>query len=348
MPTFTHLDALLERIQKGRFLSLGRAGLDLYPEPIGTKTSDATSFSADLGGSAGNIAVALAKLGKNTSLVSVLSADPVGAFTKVRLEHYGVSADCLRIADGDDERLARNSLAIAESRPDDAEVVIYRNDAADLLLRKDDVVSIDYKGVAALIVTGTALSANPSREAVFAAARQANAVGCPVIFDIDYRRDAWQSGDDAASVGREFTALCDIVIGNDDEFDVLATGTNNDGVTYASGLASDVSLVLYKQGAAGCQTLYIDKQKNKDNSLTISKYGIFNVSMAKPFGAGDAFMGAFMAALHSGVSLNDAVIRGSAAAAIVVSRPGCASAMPDKDTIDAFMAQNKASAYGVI
>ena len=80
----------------------------------------------------------------------------------------------------------------------------------------------------------------------------------------------------------------------------------------------------------------------------MSKYGIFNVSMAKPFGAGDAFMGAFMAALHSGVSLNDAVIRGSAAAAIVVSRPGCASAMPDKDTIDAFMAQNKASAYGVI
>ena len=65
MPTFNNLDAMLVRIQKGRFLSLGRAGLDLYPEPIGTKTSDATSFSADLGGSAGNIAVALAKLGED-------------------------------------------------------------------------------------------------------------------------------------------------------------------------------------------------------------------------------------------------------------------------------------------
>ena len=90
---------------------------------------------------------------------------------------------------------------------------------------------------------------------------------------------------------------------------------------------------------------YKDKLKHKDESLTLSKYGIFNVSMAKPFGAGDSFMGAFMAALHSGVQLSDAVIRGSAAAAIVVSRPGCASAMPDKDTIDAFLAQNTASAY---
>lgn len=340
------LETLLPRIQKGRFLSVGRAGLDLYPEPVGTKTKDATHFSADLGGSAGNIAVALARHGKSAALVTVLSADPVGVFTKTRLEHYGVDTDCLRFSDGKHEKLARNSLAIAETRPDDAEVVIYRNDAADLLLSEDDVASLDYNHSAALIVTGTALSADPSRKAVFTAARLANAAGCPVIFDIDYRRDAWQSVDAAAHVGREFAVLCDIVIGNDDEFDVLATDTNQDGMSYATGLASDVGLVLYKQGAAGCQTLYIDNKIHENNSLTISKYGIFNVSIAKPFGAGDSFMGAFLAALHTGISLDDAVIRGSAAAAIVVSRAGCASAMPDKDTLDNFMAQNTASAFG--
>ena len=347
MPRFIHLEALMARIQKGRFLSVGRAGLDLYPEPVGTKTKDATSFSADLGGSAGNIAVALARLDKSVSLVSVLSADPVGVFTKTRLLHYGVDTDCLRFADMADERLARNSLAVAETRPHDAEVVIYRNDAADLLLRIEDVALLDYKGTAALIVTGTALSANPSREAVFAAARQANADGCPVVFDIDYRRDAWQSVEDAAHVCREFTTLCDIVIGNDDEFDVLATDINLAGATYASDLASDVGLVIYKQGAAGCQSMFMNKKEHKDQSLTISKYGIFNVSIAKPFGAGDSFMGAFLAALHTGIGLDDAVVRGSAAAAIVVSRPGCASAMPDTDTIDSFMAQNNASAYAV-
>lgn len=345
MPQLNDLETLLARIQKGRFLSVGRAGLDLYPEPVGTKTKDATHFSADLGGSAGNIAVALARLGKSAALVTVLSADPVGVFTKTRLEHYGVDTDCLRFSDGEHEKLARNSLAIAETRADDAEVVIYRNDAADLLLCEGDVASLDYNDIAALIVTGTALSADPSREAVFVAARQANAAGCPVILDVDYRRDAWQSVDAAAHIGREFAVLCDIVIGNDDEFDVLATGTKQDGMSYATKLASDVGLVLYKQGAAGCQTLYINTEhENKD--ITISKYGIFNVSIAKPFGAGDSFMGAFLAALHAGISLDDAVIRGSAAAAIVVSRAGCASAMPDKDTLDNFMAQNTASAYG--
>lgn len=346
MPKFNHLEALLARMQNGRFLSVGRAGLDLYPEPIGTKTKDATSFSADLGGSAGNIAVALAKLGKNASLVSVLSADPVGVFTKTRLEYYGVDTDYLRFADAEHERLARNSLAVAETRPDDAEVVIYRNEAADLLLRTEDVVSLDYKGTAALIVTGTALSANPSRDAVFAAARQANADGCPVVFDVDYRRDAWQSTEDAARVARAFVTLCDIVIGNDDEFDVLAIDLDQDGMTYATDLAVDVSLILYKQGIAGCQTIYLDKQIHEKQSVTILKYGIFNVTIAKPFGAGDSFMGALLAALHSGRALDDAVVRAAAAAAIVVSRPGCASAMPDKGTIDSFMAQNSANAYG--
>jgi 5-dehydro-2-deoxygluconokinase len=344
MSQLNNLETLLTRIQKGRFLSVGRAGLDLYPEPVGTKTKDATHFSADLGGSAGNIAVALARHGKSAALVTVLSADPVGVFTKTRLEHYGVDTDCLRFSNGKHERLARNSLAIAETRPDDAEVVIYRNDAADLLLCEDDVASLDYDNTAALVVTGTALSADPSRKAVFTAVRLANAAGCPVIFDVDYRRDAWQSVEDAAHIGREFAVLCDIVIGNDDEFDVLATGTKQDGMSYASGLAGDVGLVLYKQGAAGCQTLYIDTE-HESNSLTVSKYGIFNVSIVKPFGAGDSFMGALLAALHAGVSLDDAVIRGSAAAAIVVSRAGCASAMPGKDTLDNFMAQNTASEF---
>ncbi|MBT6123233.1 MAG: carbohydrate kinase [Candidatus Puniceispirillum sp.] len=346
MPTVKHLDALLARVQKGSFFAIGRAGLDLYPEPIGTKTKDATSFNADLGGSAGNIAVALSRLGKDVSLVSVLSADSVGAFTKTRLEHYGVGTDYVRFADKGHERLARNSLAVAETRPDDAEVVIYRNGAADLLLCTEDVVSLDFKGASALIVTGTALSANPSREAVFAAASQANTDGCPVVFDVDYRRDAWQSVEDAACVGRKFTSMSDIVIGNDDEFDVLATGTNQTGLAYATELAGDVGLVLYKQGAVGCQAFHIGKQKHKDMPVTVSKYGIFNVSIFKPFGAGDSFMGAFLAALHTGVPLDDAIVRGSAAAAIVVSRPGCASAMPDKDTIDTFMAQTTVSAYG--
>ncbi|MGB0718666.1 MAG: PfkB family carbohydrate kinase, partial [Alphaproteobacteria bacterium] len=57
---------------------LGRAGMDLYPEPVGTKTRDAVSFRADLGGSAGNIAVALARLGVRTGLIAPVSADPAG------------------------------------------------------------------------------------------------------------------------------------------------------------------------------------------------------------------------------------------------------------------------------
>ena len=110
---------VIASLQKGRFLVVGRAGMDLYPEPAGTRITEALSFVADLGGSAGNIAVAIARHGKDVGLVSVLSDDAVGRFVASKLAHYGVATDHLHFTD---EPMSRCSLAIAESRPDDANV----------------------------------------------------------------------------------------------------------------------------------------------------------------------------------------------------------------------------------
>ena len=66
---------------------------------------------------------------------------------------------------------------------------------------------------------------------------------------------------------------------------------------------------------------------------------IFPVDMLKPFGAGDAFMGGFIAALSTGQDVVGATGFGAAAAAIVVSRVGCASAMPDTEEVKTFIAE---------
>ena len=127
-PSFFVSKTLSNRLSSGPIHCFGRAGIDLYPEPAGANTEDAKYFRADMGGSAGNIAVALARQGGHATLQTVFSDDQVGRFVLAKCKHYGVDTNYCRTQAGQ----CRNSLAIAETKPKDAAVVIYRNGASDL------------------------------------------------------------------------------------------------------------------------------------------------------------------------------------------------------------------------
>ncbi|KRD26106.1 hypothetical protein ASE36_21375 [Rhizobium sp. Root274] len=102
-----------------RFLVIGRAGMDLYADPPNTRSEDATQFSASLGGSSANIAVALARHGGSCSLVTCVSDDAVGRFCLNQLDHYGIDRRHVRAVGGE----ARNSLAVVETRIEDHQSV---------------------------------------------------------------------------------------------------------------------------------------------------------------------------------------------------------------------------------
>ena len=228
--------------------------------------------------------------------------------------------------------MTRSSLAIAESRPDDADVVIYRNNTSDMRLSQAHVSQIDFDGVAAVVLTGTALSDSPSDQALMAITKAARQAGTPVILDVDYRVSAWPSSAVAAERTLNFARNCDMIVGNDEEFALLATSTESsgaDGFTLAREMAVKGQIILYKQGQEGCRLLLGDN---------VQQFGIFPVELAKPFGSGDAFLGTLLARLQDGLSLEAAIREGSAAAAFVVSKTGCASAMPDTDELASFMA----------
>lgn len=303
---------------------LGRAGMDLYPEPAGVITEEAESFSADMGGAAGNIAVALSRQGGSAVLLTVFSDDQIGRFVRAKCNQYGVDTQYCRMQSG----LCRNSLAIAETKPQDAAVVIYRNDAADLHISKQDIECIDFTKAGGLVITGTAMSGEPSASAVRAAIVTARQKGCPVIIDIDYRANAWPDAETAAICMAPELAKADILAGNDGEFAVMCGGDKDKGFAAARAYAETGKLVLYKRGELGCVSLYKDKT---------FETGIFPVTEAKPFGAGDAFLGNFLARLGLDGDVRAAVMYGSAAAAFVVERPGCSSAMPDKQQLEQFL-----------
>jgi 5-dehydro-2-deoxygluconokinase len=310
----------------GGFLVLGRAGMDLMPDPPGTPIEGAERLVSALGGSAANIAVALVRQGCRAALVTCVSDDAVGRYCLAQLDRYGIDRTHVRAEGGE----ARNSLALSESRLAGHQTVIYRNGAADFAMTDADVARIDYARFAALVTTGTVLAAEPSRSAAFRAFAMARAAGCEIVFDVDYRPYSWRSAEEAAEVCGRAAALSDVVVGNDVEFGVLA-GDPAAGLAHARGLPA--ALVVHKMGEAGAVTLAGGRE---------IRTGVYPVRALKPTGAGDAFLGGLLAARAAGHGVTDAVLRGSAAAAIVVGRVGCAPAMPTTAELDAFLSAHPA------
>lgn len=315
------------KLSQNKFLVVGRAGLDLYADPPGTEIEDAKGFTAALGGSAGNIAVALARQGAAAALITAVSNDAVGRFTVKSLGNYGIDTQYISKVGGE----ARNSLAVVETRAVNCQSVIYRNDAADFQMTENDVASVDYSRFAAVIVTGTCFAKEPSRSATFKAMQLARAAGLVLIIDVDYRPYSWVSKAEAQEVCLRAAEMCDIVVANDEEFAVLAGAGG--GLACAEKLAQQNNrIVVYKMGAEGAITF--------SSGIRIET-PIFKVTALKPTGAGDAFMGGFISGLAAGASLNEAIARGAATAAIVVTRVGCAPAMPDTKTVEEFIKQAK-------
>jgi len=310
-------------IAKNRFVVIGRVGMDLFPAP-GEAVETADQFTADMGGSSANIAAGIVKLGGQAALVTRVSDDAVGRFCVNKLHHYGVDTTHVKSIGGE----ARNSLALYESRVEGHQSVIYRNGAADFQMTVADVEAVDYAAYGALVTAGTVFAAEPSRTAAFRAFELARAAGLPIIFDVDYRPYSWPSRQVAADVLSRAGAMSDVIVGNDDEFGFMADGKDK-GLACARDLAKTAAIVIYKMGELGAITFAQN---------TELKTGIYPVTALKPTGAGDSFMAGMLSGIAAGQDLQSAVLRGSACAAIVVAKPGCAPAMPYPADLDAFLA----------
>jgi 5-dehydro-2-deoxygluconokinase len=313
----------MKGIKGGRFVVVGRVGMDLSPTHQ-ARIQDAAEMTVAMGGSSANIAAGLVKLGLSADLLTCVSDDAVGRYCMNQLDNYGVGRSHVRTIQGEE----RTSLAVYETRVADHQSVIYRNNAADFQMTVADVENVDYSQFSALITAGTVFAADPSRTAAFRAFELAKAAGIPIIFDVDYRPYSWPSAAVAADVLSRAGALSDVIVGNDEEFGFMA-GHIDKGLDKARELAAtSAQIVVYKMGQHGAVTFA--------DGVEIPT-GIYPVDAIKPTGAGDSFMAGFLAALAQGRPMRDAILRGSACASIVVAQPGCAPAMPDTDQLEMFL-----------
>ncbi len=298
-------------------ITVGRANLDLYP-PIGEDLDKSRSYEAFVGGSPANIAVAIARLGLKSAIITRVADDLHGRFVSQYLANMGVDVSQVQF----DKTGAKTSLAFAE-RKADSRLCMYRHNVADLLLNADEVAKDFVASSQSIVFTGFAFTAQPSRAANFSLLEQASKAGSIKIMDIDYRPYNWPSLEEAALITTKAAHMCDILIGTREEFEVAgAQKSDSDQDAAKRFMDQGAKLVILKRDKDG-STCFTNDGK-------IIETGIFPVKLLKPFGAGDSFAAHFLASLIENEPLEEALQNAAAAASINISGASCTEAMPTK------------------
>jgi 5-dehydro-2-deoxygluconokinase len=305
-------------------LTMGRVGVDLYPEQIGVRLADVQTFRKMLGGSATNVAVAAARYGRRSAVITKVGDDPFGPYVREALQGFGV--DPARV--GTHPTLRTPVVFCEIFPPDDFPLLFYREPMApDMTVEPEELDFEEIAEVPLFWTTGTGLSGEPSRGATLAAL-EARGRRSITVHDLDYRPGFWQSEREAGKWGRQAVTHATVAIGGRAEAAPIV-GDRSPADTASALLDLGVSLAIVKLGPEGVFAATHDEQ------LTVLPVP---VKVLNGLGAGDAFGGALCHGLLAGWELERTLRFANAAGALVASRLGCADDMPTAAEVDALLA----------
>ncbi|MBZ4015546.1 5-dehydro-2-deoxygluconokinase [Streptomyces purpurogeneiscleroticus] len=322
-------------------ITMGRIGVDIYPLQTGVSLADVETFGKFLGGSATNVAVAAARQGRRTAVISRTGADPFGTYIHKALREFGV-----------DDRwvtpVAQYPTPVTFCEifpPDDFPLYFYRRPKApDLVIRPEELDQDAIRAARVFWITGTGLCEEPSRSATLAALEARGKSGT-TVFDLDWRPMFWggqggasgdggETGPQAMANARPYyeaaLAHATVAVGNVDEAEV-ATGLRDPKACAQALLDMGVELAVIKQGPKGVLAVHRDGRTAEVPPTP--------VEVVNGLGAGDSFGGALVHGLLSGWELEPMMRYANAAGAIVAARLACSSAMPTATEVEAFLAE---------
>ena len=305
-------------------LAMGRSSIDLYAHEIGRPIADVHSFDAYVGGCPTNVSVGTRRLGLRSALLTAVGDDQVGEFVTAFLVREQVETRFIPCKPG-----RRTSAVILTIQPPDRfPLTFYRDNCADRALTIDDVARAPVGESRVVFVTGTGLSHEPARAATFAAAATARAAGVPVVVDLDYRADQWDSAPAFAAQIQTLLRSATLAVGTEEEL-AAASGTADAAAGAAMVLERGIDALVLKRGQRGA-TVFRPRVAPADVAP-------FTVDVLNVLGAGDAFASGLLYGYLQGWPLERAARMGNACGAIVVTRHGCANFMPTLDEVGAFV-----------
>jgi 5-dehydro-2-deoxygluconokinase len=320
---------------------MGRAAVDLYGEQIGGRLEDMQTFAKYLGGSPCNTAVGASRLGLRAAMLTRVGDEHNGRFVRETLAAEGVDVSQVRT---DPERLTALVFLGIQDR-ETFPLVFYRDRCADMGLTRDDVDEGFIGAAKALLLSGTHLSQPPTYDACIAAAQAARAAGARVVLDIDYRPVLWGltspglgeqrfvASDSVSAHLQTVLPLCDLIVGTEEEIHI-AGGSTDTAAALRRMREVSPALIVMKRGPMGCVAFPAAIPAQLDDGVNGPGFPVevFNV-----LGAGDAFMAGLLRGWVRNEPLPQALRYANACGAIVVSRHGCAPAMPSWDELNHFL-----------
>lgn len=341
-------DPVVSRTKPLDVVTVGRSSVDLYGEQIGGRLEDMASFAKYVGGCPTNIAVGTARLGLRSALITRVGDEHMGRFIKETCAREGVDT---RGIVTDPHRLT--ALVILGIRDRDTfPLIFYRENCADAALEEADIPEDLLASASAVVVTGTHFSTPTLDAASRKAMRLAKAHGGKVVLDIDYRPVLWGlashglgearfvASDAVTAHLRTILPDCDLIVGTEEELHIAGGSTDTMAALRAVRAAATAALIVVKRGPLGCSAFPGPIPRTLDEG--VSGPG-FPVEVFNVLGAGDAFMSGFLRGWLRALSLEECCRLANACGALVVSRHGCAPAIPSWTELTGLLEQGSAT-----
>lgn len=324
-------------------ICLGRASVDLYGQQIGDRLQDISSFAKSLGGSSCNIAFGAARLGLKASMLTRVGDEQFGQFIRQELQSAG--CDVSHVVT-DPNRLTALAILSIKSKQQ-FPLLFYRADCADMAVDVSDFDEAYIASSKALLITGTHFSTAHVDHVARTAIGYARANGTKVILDIDYRPVLWGltrpgegdnrfvSNDSVSAHLQSIVPLCDLIVGTEEEVHIAGGSTDTIACLKTLRQLTNATIVL-KRGPDGCSIFDGEIPDQLDDAFFAA--GV-RVEVLNVLGAGDAFMAGFLRGWLRGESYEKACAYANACGALVVSRHGCAPAIPTPEELDYYIAR---------
>lgn len=301
-------------------VAIGEVLIDLTQ--TGTDGAGVPQYAANPGGAPANLAVAAARLGASTALISKVGQDAFGRYLRKVMEENKVDVSALTV----DEEQHTTMAVVSVDENGERDFTFYRDPGADSMLLKDEIPLGLLKEARFLHFGSVSLTREPARTTTLCAVETARALGAVITYDPNYRANLWPDRDTAIRRMRKPLDMVDILKISDEELPLLADTDDLEAGTAA--LAEHgIRLILVTLGPNGVFYRFGGK--------TGTVPGV-PCTVGDTNGAGDTFFGAFLSRLSrldgpdclTADMLEEMLAFANMAASITTSRRGAIPAMP--------------------
>ena len=323
---------------------LGRFAVDFYAQQIGARLEDVTSFAKYLGGSSANTAFGCARLGLNAGLISRVGDDALGRFLVETMVKEGCDVSHV----GTDPTRLTGAVVLGIKDKDTFPLIFLRENCADMAIDEAAVEEAYIASARALLITGTHFSTEYINRIGNLALDRARANDVRTVLDIDYRPVLWGltsrgdgetrfiPSDGVTAHLQKILPKFDLVIGTIEEFDI-AGGSTAIMESLAAIRRITAAVLVVKRGPLGCAVIDGPVPASLDDAY--NGQGV-TVDVLNVLGAGDAFSAGFLSGWVRGEDYDRCTRYANACGALVVSRHGCAPAMPTRVELDYYIAHS--------